>query len=149
MEPIMPKIDLDELENAAILVDDGEGSAKALVARDTGMIHLLNDEYMDEEAPVPGGIEAGDAYVSVPAASTIGLGRELIFRFAATHLAGERDRVREIFERGDCYDRFARLLEERGVLDAWYRFREEETRVALEGWCRQHKLEFDESKRAT
>jgi hypothetical protein len=139
----MASVKLDELENAAILVDDGEGSAKALVARDSGMIHLLNDEYMDEEAPVPGDIEAGDAYVSVPAASTIGLGRELMFRFAATHLAGERDRVRELFERGDGYDRFSKLLEERGVLDAWYRFREQETRVALEGWCRQHGLQLE------
>jgi len=143
----MASIKLDELENAAILVDDGEGSAKALVARDTGMIHLLNDEYMDEEAPLPGEVEAGDAYVSVPAASTLGLGRELMFRFAATHLAGDRDRVRELVEhgdrRGDGYDRFARLLEERGALDAWYRFREQETRVALEGWCRQHGLHLE------
>ncbi|MGO4478469.1 hypothetical protein AB4Z32_19665 [Massilia sp. 2TAF26] len=139
----MPSVKLDELENATILVDDGEGSAKALVARDTGMIHLLNDDYMDEEAPVPGDFDAGDAYVSVPAASTLGLGRELMFRFAATHLAGERDRVRELFERGDGYDRFARLVEERGLLDSWYRFREEETRVALEGWCRQHGLQLE------
>jgi len=145
----MASVKLDELENAAILVDDGEGSAKALVSRDTGMIHLLNDEYMDEEAPVPGDIEAGDAYVCVPAASTLGLGRELMFRFAATHLAGDRERVRELLDRGDGYDRFARLLEERGVLDSWYRFREQETRVALEGWCREHGLEFDETKRDT
>ena len=143
----MASVTLDELENAAILVDDGEGSAKALVARDTGMIHLLNDEYMDEEAPVPGDIEAGDAYVSVPAASTLGLGRELMFRFAATHLAGDRERVRELLERrdryGDGYDRFSKLLQDRGMLDVWYRFREQETRVALEGWCREHGLEFD------
>jgi hypothetical protein len=139
----MASVKLDELENAAILVDDGEGCAHALVARDTGMIHLLNDEYMDEEAPVPGEIEAGDAYVSVPAASTLGLGRELMFRFAAGHLHGDRERVRELFAKGDGYDRYARLLEERGLLDAWYRFREEETRVALEGWCRQHGLELD------
>ena len=139
----MPSVKLDELENAAILVDDGEGSAKALVARDTGMIHLLNDDYMDEEAPLPGDFDAGDAYVSVPAASTLGLGRELMFRFAATHLAGDRDRVRKLFERGDGYDRFARLVEERGLLDSWYRFREEETRVALEGWCRQHGLQLE------
>jgi len=139
----MPSVKLDELENAAILVDDGEGSAKALVARDTGMIHLLNDDYMDEEAPLPGDFDTGDAYVSVPAASTLGLGRELMFRFAATHLAGDRDRVREMFERGDGYDKFSRLVEERGVLDSWYRFREEETRVALEGWCRQHGLQLE------
>ena len=139
----MPAIKLDELENAAILVDDGEGSAKALIARETGMIHLLNDDYMDEEAPLPGDFDTGDAYVSVPAASTLGLGRELMFRFAATHLAGDRDRVRELFERGDGYDKFARLVEERGVLDSWYRFRAEETRVALEGWCRQHGLQLE------
>ena len=139
----MPAIKLDELENAAILVDDGEGSAKALVARETGMIHLLNDEYMDEEAPLPGDIEASGQYVTVPAASELGLGRELMFRFAAGHLPGDRDTVRELFAGRDPYDKFSRLLEERGLLDTWYRFREQETRTALEAWCRQHGLEFE------
>jgi hypothetical protein len=139
----MASVKLDELENAAILVDDGEGSAKALVARDTGMIHLLNDEYMDEEAPLPGDIEAGGNYVSVPAAGTLGLGRELIFRFAAGHLAGDLEGVRALFARGEGYDRFARLLEERGVLDTWYRFREQETRAALGRWCQQHGLQLE------
>jgi hypothetical protein len=139
----MPAIKLDELENAAILVDDGEGSTKALVARETGMIHLLNDEYMDEEAPLPGDIEASGQYVTVPAASELGLGRELMLRFAASHLPGDRETVRELFERGDGYDRFARLLDERGVLDAWYRFREDETRTALARWCGQHGLQLE------
>ena len=139
----MPSIKLDELENATILVDDGAGSAKALVARDTGMIHLLNDEYMDEEAPLPGDVEAGGDYVSVPAAATLGLGRELIFRFAAGHLAGDLERVRALFDKGEGYDRYARLLEERGELDAWYRFREQETRTVLGRWCEQHGLQLE------
>ena len=139
----MASVKLDELENAAILVDDGEGSAHALVARDTGLIHLLNDEYMDEEAPLPGDIEAGGNYVPVPAASTLGLGRALMLRFAASHLPGEQEQLRELFARRDPYDRFSRLLEERGLLDTWYGFREQETRTALEGWCRQHGLEFE------
>lgn len=141
----MAAIKLDELENAAILVDDGEGSAKALVARDSGMIHLLNDEYMDEEAPLPGDtgdIEPGGNYVSVPAASELGLGRALMQRFAGSHLPGDSVRVQEIFARRDPYDRFSKLLEERGELDAWYKFREQQTRTALEAWCRQHQLEF-------
>jgi hypothetical protein len=107
------------------------------------MIHLLNDEYMDEEAPLPGDIEASGQYVTVPAASELGLGRELMFRFAAGHLPGDRETVRELFDRGDGYDRFARLLEERGVLDAWYRFREDETRTALTHWCGQHGLQLE------
>ncbi|MFC5547776.1 hypothetical protein [Massilia aerilata] len=138
----MPAIKLDELENAAILVEDGAGSAHALVARDSGMIHLLNDEYMDEEAPLPGDIEAGGNYVPVPAASELGLGRELMRRFGIGHLQGDQQRLQDIFARQDPYDRFSRLLEERGLLDAWYGFRERETRAALEAWCRQHGLMF-------
>ncbi len=141
----MAAVKLDELENAAILVDDGEGSARALVARDSGMIHLLNDEYMDEEAPVPGDTgdtEAGGNYVSVPAASELGLGRALMQRFAGTHLQGDRVRVQEIFARQDPYDRFSTLLEERGELDAWHRFREQETHKALKTWCLQHGLDI-------
>ena len=142
----MAAIKLDELENAAILVDDGEGSAKALIARDTGMIHLLNDEYMDEEAPVPGDdLEAGDAYVSVPAASSLGLGRALMRRFAASQLPGDRDQVEAFVDRDDVYERFFGLFEERGVLDAWFDFREQESRTVLEAWCRQHGLELDTS----
>jgi hypothetical protein len=107
------------------------------------MIHLLNDEYMDEEAPLPGDIESTGQYVTVPAASELGLGRELMFRFAASHLPGDRERVQELFARDDGYDRFARLLEERGLLDAWYRFREDETRTALAHWCSQHGLQLE------
>lgn len=140
----MPSIKLDELENAAILVDDGEGSAKALVARDSGMIHLLNDEYMDEEAPLPGEVEAGGNYVSVPAAGELGLGRALMQRFAGTHLPGDRERVQEILARQDSYERFSKLLEERGELDAWYRFRADETRTALARWCEQHGLQLED-----
>lgn len=139
----MAAVKLDELENAAILVDDGEGSAKALVARDTGMIHLLNDEYMDEEAPLPGQIEAGGNYVPVPAASELGLGRALMQRFAGAHLPGDREHVHDIFARQDPYDRFSKLLKERGELDAWYRFREQETRAALVRWCEQQGLQLD------
>jgi hypothetical protein len=74
----MTAVNLDELAHAALIVDDGEGSAHALVARDTGMIHLLNDDYMDEEAPLPAEVEAGGKYVSVPAAGELGLGDELV-----------------------------------------------------------------------
>jgi hypothetical protein len=142
----MAAIKLDELENAAILVEDGEGSAKALIARDSGMIHLLNDEYMDEEAPVPGNTgdsEAGGNYVSVPAASELGLGRALMQRFAGSHLPGDTARVQEMFARRDPYDDFSKLLDERGERDAWSRFREQETRTALSRWCEQHGLQLD------
>jgi hypothetical protein len=139
----MSTVKLDELENAAILVDDGEGSAKALVARDTGMIHLLNDEYMDEEAPLPGDIEAGGNYVSVPSSRELGLGHELVFRFAGQYLPGDTHTVREFFRKPGAYARFSHLLEERGERDRWHRFRDEETKAALRSWCEEHGLQPD------
>lgn len=136
----MPAVNLEELENAAMMVEDGDGSAKALVARETGMIHLLNDEYMDEEAPLPADLEGDDRYVSVPPAGTLGVGDELVFRFAASHLAGDQATVRELFRERDT-EGFARLLEERGAGDAWERFRKEQTETALRRWCDEHGLE--------
>lgn len=136
----MPTVNLDELEHAAIIVDDGDGEAKALVSRQSGMIHLLNDEYMDEEAPLPADLEGDDRYVVIPPASTLGIGDQLVFRFAAAHLAGDQDTVRELFDTDDA-DGFEQLLEARGALEAWERFRSEETRAALLRWCKENRLE--------
>jgi hypothetical protein len=143
----MTAVKLDELENAALAVDDGEGSTKALVSRETGMIHLLNDEYMDEEAPLPSdqggnGDRSDDGgYVSVPAAGALGLGDALVLRFAGSHLAGDEAAVRDLMRYQDN-DGFARLLEERGAAERWQRFRTEETRAALGRWCQEHGLEL-------
>jgi len=136
----MASVNLDELEHAAIIVDDSDGEAKALIARDSGMIHLLNDEYMDEEAPLPGDPESDDRYVVVPPASSLGIGDQLVFRFAAAHLAGDQAAVRELFDTDDA-DGFERLLEERGASETWERFRKEETESALRRWCDEHGLQ--------
>ena len=138
----MASVNLDELAHAATIVGDGDGIAHALIERDTGMIHLLNDEYMDEEAPLPADLEADGRYVNVPAASALGLGDELVFRFAAAHLAGDQATVRELFRNGDD-EGFKRLLEERGALENWQRFRDEQTRTALLGWCERHGLQAE------
>jgi hypothetical protein len=138
----MTAVNLDELAHAALIVDDGEGSAKALVARDTGMIHLLNDDYMDEEAPLPADVEAEGNYVSVPAAGELGLGDELVLRFAAQHMAGDQATVREML-RTDDVDGFEALLEERQASETWERFRSEESETALRRWCEQHGLQVE------
>ena len=136
----MAAVNLDELEHAALVVDDGAGRAKALVARATGMIHLLNDDYMDEEAPLPADAGTGDAdYVAVPPASTLGIGDQLVFRFAAAHLAGDQATIRDLVRAEDT-DGFERLLDERGATEAWQRFRTEETQTALRRWCDEHGL---------
>jgi hypothetical protein len=135
----MAAVNLDELGHAALVVDDG---AKALVARATGMIHLLNDDYMDEEAPVPadGDEDGNQAYVVVPPASTLGIGDQLVFRFAAAHLAGDQAAIRALVDANDT-DGFARLLDERGAAESWQHFRTEQTKAALRRWCDGHGLQ--------
>ena len=137
----MPAVKLDELENAAMMVEDGNGEAKALVSRASGMIHLLNDEYMDEEAPLPADVEAQGEYVAVPAASALGIGDALVFRFTGSHLPGDEAKVRDLFREQDD-EGFFRLLDERGAADRWRSFREQETRTALSRWCQEHGLEL-------
>ncbi|MCC2974748.1 hypothetical protein [Massilia sp. IC2-476] len=136
----MSTVDLDELERAAMMVEDGDGSVTALVSRETGMIHLLNDEYMDEEAPMPSASGADEGYVSVPSAGTLGIGDGLILRFAAIHLADDQDTVRDQF-RDRNTEGFARLLQERGAGEAWERFHDETTRTALRRWCEENGLQ--------
>jgi hypothetical protein len=139
----MTAVKLDELENATLAVDDGEGSTKALVSRETGMIHLLNDEYMDEEAPLPSDGGGDSGYVSVPAASALGLGDALVLRFAGSHLAGDEAAVRELMRYQDN-EGFARLLEERRAAEQWQRFRTAETGGVLRRWCEEHGLRLEE-----
>jgi hypothetical protein len=140
----MAAVNLDELEQASMIVDDGDGMAKALVSRETGMIHLLNDAYMDEEAPLPADAADGQAaYVPVPPAGTLGIGDELVFRFAASHLAGDQATVRDLFrDRND--EGYARLLDERGATAQWQRYRTDETRAALQRWCEEHGLQTED-----
>ena len=134
----MAAVNLDELGHAALVVDDG---AKALVARATGLIHLLNDDDLDEAAPLPADGGDGDAaYVVVPPASLLGIGDQLVFRFAAAHLADDQAAVRALVEANDT-DGFARLLDERGATESWQRFRTEETNAALRRWCAEHGLQ--------
>lgn len=136
----MTTVNLDELEAAAMQVEDGNGTVTAMVSRETGMIHLLNDEYMDEEAPVPSASGGnGAAYVPVPPAGTLGIGDGLVLRFAATHLAEDQNAVRELFRDRDT-EGFARLLKERGAGEAWEDFHAQATRAALGRWCEENGL---------
>ena len=139
----MSTVNLDELEKAAMMVEDGGGTVTAMVSRETGMIHILNDEYMDEEAPVPSASGGNEGYVAVPPAGTLGIGDGLILRFAAEHMADEQGTVRDLF-RDRNTEGFARLLEQRGAGEAWERFHADATRTALRNWCKENGLQLAE-----
>lgn len=135
----MSTVNMDELEQAAMMVEDGNGTVTALLSRETGMIRLLNDEYRDEEAPMPSASGGYDGYVPVPSAGTLGIGDGLVLRFAAIHLPGDQHTVRDLFQGRDT-EGFARLLQERGAAEAWERFHDETTQTALRRWCEENGL---------
>ena len=137
----MSTVNMDELERAAMMVEDGDGAVTALVSRETGMIRLLNDEYTDEEAPMPSASSSYDGYVPVPSAGMLGIGDGLVLRFAAIHLAEDQHTVRDLFQNRDT-EGFARLLQERGAAEAWERFHDETTQAALRRWCEEKGLQL-------
>ena len=137
----MPQVNLDELENAMALMDDEFSDTEAWVARDTGIIHIRNDEYLDEEAPLPADVDDDKRYVPIPSLRALDLGNTLVFRFAEEYLPGDVERVHEFFRRKGAYGRFSRLLEMRSAKDEWHRFRDESTRAALREWCEKNDLQ--------
>jgi hypothetical protein len=139
----MSTVNLDELEQAAMMVEDGDGAVTAMVSRETGMIHLLNEEYVDEEAPMPSASGDDARYVVVPPAATLGIGDALVLRFAAVHMAEDQALVRDLFRDRDI-EGFARLLEERGAGETWERFHAEATQTALRRWCEDKGLQAED-----
>jgi len=45
----MSSVNLDELERAAMIVEDGGGTAAGMVSHETGIIHLLNEECINTD----------------------------------------------------------------------------------------------------
>lgn len=142
----MTQVKLDELENAMTIVDEAHGEAKAWVERDTGVIQFRDDEYLDDEAPLPGGGDEDDGaddgrYVPIPGLRTLGLGAALPWRFAEKHMPGDRENVEDLLRETDPEAGFVKLLEARGAADEWKRFHDTETRTALQRWCEDQGLQ--------
>ena len=137
----MTAVKLDELENAATLVEDGEGATRALVSRESGMIHLLNEDYVDEEAPLPSEDDRNSRYVVVPPASSLGIGDQLVVGFAASHLTGDEATVHDLYRAKDV-DGFFKLLDERGARDTWQQYRLDQARAVLGRWCEEQGLQL-------
>lgn len=136
----MSHVDLSELENAMIMVDGTGSMTRAWVSRETGIVHVRNDDYMDDEAPLPADVEDDDRYVPVPGIHELDLGKQMVFRFTREYLPGDEEKVRDIFRKKGAYARFSSLLDQCGERDNWHRFRDEQTAAALREWCEDNGL---------
>jgi hypothetical protein len=135
----MPTVDLDDLENAMILVSDSSEGAQAWVHRPTGTVYIKSDLVDDDEPPEDLGTT--DDYIEVPHQRDLDLGNAMAFAFAEAEMPQHYDRVREIFRKKGAYANFSRLLDASNARDKWHKFQEEQTRQALSAWCRENGLE--------
>ena len=138
----MTTVNVDDLEDAVLMVSEAGTEAKAWVSLDTGEVHVRSELVAAALAPLPDDIDSSERYVPVPSMNTLDLGLQLVFDFADAALPDDAERVRGMFKRAGAYRAFSELLAERGLTDRWHDFREAQTRAVLAGWCEEHGLQL-------
>lgn len=134
------RIMYDELENAHLFVSGGPKSDnRVIVSRKTGDIYYLSEEVEADEPPED--VENTENYIEIPHKHDLNLGNELVHRFVAGNLPEATDDVYDIFRRKGAHGKFKDLLEEKGLLTAWYDFENGERERALREWCRENGVE--------
>lgn len=113
----------------------------AYISLDTGQIYYVSElASMDEE--LPDDLDTSDRYLVVPHKTELDAGKNLALRFAAQELPDSYEQVASIFRRKGAYARFKQLLEDRGILENWYKFEAETTEKALREWCAENDIQI-------
>lgn len=134
-------VSFQTLEEALIIVDfNGGGVNEAYVCRRTGEIFWQSPE-IDVGEELPDDIEDLEKYLPIPNGRELGLGKPLALDFASTFLPRDYDDVCDMFSRRGAYARFEALLRRRGLMDRWYKFRDDATKSALREWCSANGLD--------
>lgn len=137
------KVDLDTLYEAFSFVSSAPpGEAEAFLDLETGRTHWRSDALDPEEELEERPEDLGsDRWLEIPHRNDLDLGRQLVLEFVADRLPGELDRVEAFFRRPGAYRRYKELLQERGLLDAWYAHEDRAQIEALVEWCQENGLE--------
>ena len=113
----------------------------AFICADTGVIYCASDSFeLDEE--VPEDLETSDRYIAIPHKNDLNLGRDLALSFVDQALPDDYNTVVGFFRRKGAYSRFKKLLESRGVLDAWFAFEAHAVEAALRQWCEENDVQL-------
>jgi hypothetical protein len=136
-------IAFDEIMEAFLFVCSEEyGMHSAILCKDTGQIYYHSElggfDDIEEEDFDP------DTCIKIPHKTDLDLGQNLVFEFVERHLADEYGRVQQIFRHRGAYRRFKDLLEEKGLLQSWYDFENQEQEQAVRQWCIENEIELSE-----
>ena len=134
-------IKYDELENAFFYVSsDQQYMHLAVLHKKTGETFYQSDIAGIDEFPED--VENGD-YINIPHKNELGLGRDLVFDFVEEYLPQQAGKVNQIFSTRGAYRRFKDFLDSIGLLEDWYKFENEQTKIALKNWCKENGLEIE------
>jgi len=135
-EADMPVVKFSDLELAMQFVTGGAFlDAHAYISRETGEVYLVSDD-SDSEEEIPDDLVDPDRYAEVPGQRELDLGKPLVLKFAARHLADDYGEVERIFRSRGAYSRYKDLLDDRGKLEEWYRFEKAAVEEALIEWAK-------------
>jgi len=136
------KISRREIETAFEFVGSASPEEHtAAIDISTGKINW-HSEYADDMDEPPEGLwESGHA-LAIPHKNDLDLGQRLIFEFVESRLPDDYGAVRDIFHRRGAYSHLKDLLDERGLLDAWYEYENGAEAKAIAEWCGAHGIEL-------
>ena len=112
----------------------------AHVDRRSGRIWFMGD-WVDDNDPPPDDLDDDSLYLEVPGQSALGLGRRLALRFAHEQSPQLADQVHRCFGHAGAFNRFKRLLEDHGLLQAWYGYEAAAIEQAVREWAADSGIE--------
>ncbi len=113
----------------------------AYISRQTGTAYWASD-VNDSPDELPDDIDDAAIYLAVPHKADLDLGRALAMRFAQDALPDFCDTVEDYFRAGGAYGRFKRLVESKGMLNAWFAFEAQAVEAALRAWAQDNGLQI-------
>ena len=133
-------ISFSDLEDAFLFVSSESPLAhSAVINKNTGKTYYQSDLSGFDDFPED--VESED-YIGIPHKNDLDLGSNLVFEFASKFIPDKYDDVNRIFNKKGAYRRFKALLESLEMLEKWYDFENERTKLALLDWCKQNNLEI-------
>lgn len=141
-------VKLNDLLDAFLWVSaDGLDEHGAYVSRETGKVHWTGgDGSLDEDEEAPADLDDEDRYVPVPDKRELHLGKRLALRFIKEHAPHALERAHIHFSKAGAYGRFKALLDDIGMLDAWYKYEEKAVHEALRQWAQDNDLDVTEDR---
>jgi len=136
-------MNFDDLENAFLFVTSAAPYEHvAMICKETGQVHLKSE--LGDLDEIPEEAYDSDSWLMVPHMKELDLGQRLVFAFVAQRLPADLDRVQSIFSRKGAYANYKDLLEDRGILEEWYKFENAHQKEAMLQWCRDVGIEVTE-----